>query len=352
METALVTGAAGFLGSHVADELLRMGMAVVALDDLSGGFKRNIPARCRFHRASITDSDAVTALFEQYCFDYVFHLAAYAAEGLSHFIRAFNYTNNLLGSVHLINAAAIHRVRCFVFTSSAAIYGAASSPLPEDARPAPEDPYGIAKLAVEQDLRAATRMFGLQSVIFRPHNVYGERQNLSDPYRNVIGIFMRQALTGQPCTIFGGGDQTRAFSYVGDVAPIIAASIKNPAAYGHVFNIGADDAYTIAELAELVQDALGRRVGIHHLPARAEALRVSCDHKKLRAFFPCEAPVELEAGLRRMAAWASSLEIGPLRPMERIEIPKNLPSSWRALKSAEKPAKRPSVRQRSSRGNS
>ena len=194
--TSLVTGAAGFIGSHVTDALLAMGHAVVALDDLSGGFPENVDARATFVEGSILDVALVDRLFAEHRFDYVFHLAAYAAEGLSHFIKRFNYTNNLIGSVNLINAAInTGTVRTFVFTSSIAVYGRNQVPMHEDLVPAPEDPYGVAKYAVELELRASATMFGLPFVIFRPHNVYGERQNIGDRYRNVVGIFMNQLLT-------------------------------------------------------------------------------------------------------------------------------------------------------------
>ena len=195
MPTSLVTGGAGFLGAHVAGALLDKGHTVVVLDDLSGGFTDNVPSgRCL--RAGLGDrrSRSSPRLFDEHGFDYVFHLAAYAAEGLSHFIRRFNYTNNVLGSMTLINEAVRHEVKCFVFTSSIAVYGAEQTPMTEDTTPQPEDPYGIAKLAVEQDLRAAKRMFDLDHVIFRPHNVYGEYQNIGDRYRNVVGIFMNQLM--------------------------------------------------------------------------------------------------------------------------------------------------------------
>src|SRR5947209_6838617 len=175
MKTSLVTGGAGFMGSHVVDHLLRLGHKVVVLDDLSGGFEDNVPAGCEFVRGSVLDHELIDTLFDRYQFSYVYHLAAYAAEGLSHFIKRFNYNNNLIGSVNLINASINYRVKCFVFTSSIAVYGTGQVPMTEDMVPIPEDPYGIAKLAVEQDLRVSHEMFGLEYVIFRPHNIYGER---------------------------------------------------------------------------------------------------------------------------------------------------------------------------------
>src|ERR1043165_793703 len=177
MGTVLVTGGAGFMGSHVARCLLDMGREVVVLDDLSGGFRDNVPAKARFVEGSITDRNLVTGIFREQRFSAVYHLAAYAAEGLSHFIRRFNYTNNVVGSMNIINECVKHEVPRIVFTSSIAVYGANQLPMREDLVPEPEDPYGIAKYAVELDLRESHEMFGLDHIIFRPHNVYGERQN-------------------------------------------------------------------------------------------------------------------------------------------------------------------------------
>ena len=212
MPRSLVTGGAGFMGSHVVEHLLNAGHDVVVLDDLSGGLLDNIPEGVVFAKGSILDADLIDRLFREHKFTYVYHLAAYAAEGLSHFIKRFNYNNNLIGSVNLINASINHDVKCFVFTSSIAVYGAGQSPMKEEMVPIPEDSYGIAKLAVEQELKVSHEMFGLDYIIFRPHNVYGERQNIGDRYRNVVGIFMNQILRGEPLTIFGDGTQVRAFT--------------------------------------------------------------------------------------------------------------------------------------------
>ncbi len=335
MKNILVTGGAGFIGSHVAQWLVKAGYRVVVLDDLSGGFVENIPTDAEFVKGSVQDSALVESLFAKKKFEFVFHLAAYAAEGLSHFIRNFNYSNNLVGSANLVNAAVnAGSVKCFVFTSSIAVYGRNQTPMIEELVPQPEDPYGISKYAMELDLRAAREMFGLNYVIFRPHNVYGEHQNIGDPYRNVIGIFMRQILTGQPLTIFGDGEQVRAFSYIDDVAPVIAASIERPETWNQVFNIGADKPWTVNELATAVCNAMGKPASeIKHLNARNEVVTAYSSHEKVkRVFGDLVRNIPLDEGIAKMAQWVLSLKNIPVpKRFGHIEVQKNLPPSWAAL---------------------
>jgi UDP-glucose 4-epimerase len=332
----LVTGAAGFIGSHVCRHLLKAGHSVVGLDDLSGGFRDYVPDGVKFVEGTITDSSLIKQLFSENRFEYVFHLAAYAAEGLSHFIKHFNYTNNLLGSVNLINASVNNGVKCFVFTSSIAVYGKNQLPMTENATPQPEDPYGIAKYAVELDLKEAHEMFGLNYVIYRPHNVYGEFQNIGDRYRNVIGIFMNQILQDQPMTIFGDGQQTRAFSYIDDVAPVIAACISRPESYNQIFNVGADQPYTVSELAKVVAREMGAQAHTKHLKARNEVVHAYSAHEKAHKFFgDLIKNVSLEEGVAKMAAWAKKAGARQGKPFTGIEVRKNLPPSWAALEKNE-----------------
>jgi UDP-glucose 4-epimerase len=330
----LVTGGAGFMGAHVARALLDGGHEVVVLDDLSGGFVENVDERARFVEGSICDHALVDRLFAEERFERVYHLAAYAAEGLSHFIKRFNYTNNLIGSVNLINASVNHEVDCFVFTSSIAVYGSGAPPLRESDPAVPEDSYGIAKLSVEQELVASASMFGLDHVIFRPHNVYGELQNIGDPYRNVVGIFINQVLLGRPLSLFGDGGQSRAFSYIGDVAPQIARAPDVPAARNRVFNVGADEAVTVGELADQVRRLMGvpDHPLVHH-PARHEAVHAYSDHSLLREVFGDEGTTSLEDGLARMIAWAKDAGARTSGPFEGIEIPRGLPAPWDRLTS-------------------
>lgn len=327
----LVTGGAGFIGSHLTEELVKEGYEVTVLDDLSGGFPDNVVPGANFIEGSINDKELIASLFREQKFEYVYHLAAYAAEGLSHFIKRFNYENNLIGSVNLINAAVNHDVRCFVFTSSIAVYGSSPElPMTEDAPAQPEDPYGIAKLAVEQELNVCKELFDLDYIIFRPHNVYGTRQNIGDKYRNVVGIFMNQILRGEPMTIFGDGNQTRAFSYIKDIVPIMVEAIGLEAAYNQVFNIGADQPYTVNELAGAVAAAMGVEPMVIHLPARNEVIDAYSSHEKVAEIFGHRPVHSLQDGLLEMAAWVREHGARESKEFGEIEIFKNFPEAWKS----------------------
>jgi UDP-glucose 4-epimerase len=324
----LVTGGAGFLGSHVAECLALDGNRVTVLDDLSGGFRENVPAGTDFVQGSVVDRAFLDGLFAERRFDHVYHLAAYAAEGLSHYVRSFNYMNNLVGSAELVSRAVNHRVKCFVFTSSIAVYGDQQLPVREEATPVPDSPYGIAKLAVEQDLAAARRLFGLETVVFRPHNVYGERQNISDRYRNVIGIFVNQIMNDEPMTIFGDGTQTRAFTYVGDVAKVIASAHGTERAYGEVFNLGAEVPCDLTTLARAVAAEMGVAPRIRYLPARQEVQHAFAAHAKVRRYFDCPPDTPLADGLKAMCRWARAAGARSAGRFSELEIRTGLPPAW------------------------
>lgn len=327
----LITGGAGFIGSHVAKHCIDLGMSVVVLDDLTGGNLRNVddlPGSFVF--GSVLDHNLVDQLFHENQFDYVYHLAAYAAENLSHFIRRHNYHVNLIGSINIINACVNHNVKCLVFTSSIAVHANGTPPYQESDPFMAGDPYGIAKAAVEIDLARALEMFGLNHIIFRPYNVYGPHQNLGDKYRNVIGIFMNQVMQGKPMTIFGDGSQVRSFSYIDDVAPHISKSVLREELYNNTFFIGGANGYQVNELAYIV----GKEFGLDkpedhmvHLAARHEAkVAYALTDKSRMAFGGPTIP--LAEGIKRMAAWARS--VGHVTPVEfeSIEIRKNLPEGW------------------------
>lgn len=327
MVYSLVTGGAGFIGCHVARECLALGHKVVILDNLSEGKKANLPDGIIFIEGSITDVGLINQLFIDYDFDYIYHLAAHASVGLSHQIRHHNYEVNILGSVNLINAAINHNIKCFVFTSSTAVYGDASSILSEENNPHPSDPYGIAKYAIELDLMAANQRFGLNYVIFRPHNVYGEFQNFHTPYRNVIAIFIRNLLLGLPLPVFSRGEQKRSFTYVKDISPIIANSVNIQNAYNQLINIGNDQTFTIMELIEILEKISHISPTIQFVDFQSGPMYNLIDHSKSKKIFNIK-QTTLEEGLVFTLEWYKKQDLKGQAPRYNIEIFAGLPEIW------------------------
>ena len=330
---ALVTGGAGFIGSHLAARLLDRGYEVLVVDNLTGGWRDNIPDGATFYSGELSDPPEVDYVFLDFEPDLVFHFAAYAAVGLSHWVRRFNYENNLIASVNLINAALEYGCERFVFASSMSVYGDGDEnqmpPFSEDLTPVPDDPYAVAKYAVEMDLRIAPATHGLDYTIIRPHNVYGENQNLGDPYRNVVGIFMRQAMAGEPLTVYGDGLQRRAYSYIADIIDPIIDAATLPAARNEIFNLGGDTVYTILDLVAAIEVEFGP-VEIRYLPTRYEVRHAWSDHDKAKDLLGFSPTVELPEGMARMANWA---QLTGVRWSETppVEVTDSLPAYWRDL---------------------
>ena len=331
---AIVTGAAGFIGSHVTEILKSRGHEVLALDDLSGGFAENVPQGVPFEQRSVTDN--LDELFQRFRAETVVHLAAYAAEGLSHHIPVFNYTNNIVGTANVLSAA--YRTGCkhFVFTSSIAAYGHPHTDEPfDEATPCvPCDPYGSAKLACEHHIRAFFDYHGGPAyTIFRPHNVFGSRQNISDPYRNVVGIFMARALKNEPMPVFGDGAQTRSFSHISSVAHAIASAPLIKGARNATFNIGGDEAMSVRDLAKAIAKLMGVKPQVQFLPARKEVQHAHCRHDLAQRVFPesYARALDIPAGLEEMAAFVKSHPVPPATECPApIEIKDHLPPSWLA----------------------
>jgi UDP-glucose 4-epimerase len=325
----LITGIAGLLGANFSRYLLEKGHCVVGIDDLSGGYEDSVPKEATFYKLDLTDSKSVNEIFNAEKPDYVFHFAAYAAEGLSPFIRNYNYTNNVLASANVINSCVNHNVKKVIFTSSMAVYGVGNPPFTEDQLPTPEDPYGIAKYAVEMDLKLAHEMFGLRYSIVRPHNVVGIYQNIWDRYRNVIGIWIRKAMNNEPLSIFGDGTQVRAFS---DIKFYMEPFEKLMTEHdGETFNIGADKYYTINEAADTVID-VARELGINaakvHLEKRNEVHTAYCDHSKAHKLLNFVDDTNLRETTLKMFKWALEQPNRPTKKMN-YEIEKNMYSFWK-----------------------
>lgn len=330
----LITGAAGFIGSHLVDDALKRG-PVVAIDNLSGGYRDNLPRQKKdfvFYKEDCVEIDRMMWIVKKHRPATILHFAAYAAEGLSPMIRAYNYTNNIVGSASMISSALQYVPDCnFIYASSAAVYGFASSPHHERQVELPMDPYGIAKLAVEKDLLLALGS-GLRSAAVRLHNVYGPRQNLYDKYRNVVGIFMRTCLADEEMPIIGNGQQSRCFTYIDDVVAgieAVRARMHHPSFTHDIYNIGSDKSTTIEDLAELVAKACAKPQRVRYHPKRTEAAHVVCDHSKIKKDCFWSANVPLEYGLAHMAEWARTAKQRQWRKPCRIEVPRLLPEAWK-----------------------
>lgn len=319
MPTHLVTGGAGFIGSHLVDLLIAQGDDVVVLDNLDGGAAENVHPEATLIVGSVTDRDTVAGLFSSYHFEKVFHLAAFAAEGISHAVKHHNYTVNLLGSVNLINAALGADTTFFAFASSVAVYGHGHVPMREDDHAVPADSYGNAKLAVERELAVTMRMQNLAYTALRMHNVYGERQNMADPYRNAVAIFLNQIMRGEPISIYGDGGQRRAFTYVRDIASAFHAAASCPRAWGQSLNLGAREDVSILEMAHAVRCAMG--VPDHpivHLPGRDEVRAAYTDSSRARELLGDWIDSPLTDALATTAAWATAC--GPVTPRSSLHL--------------------------------
>ena len=330
MSKVFVTGCAGLLGANYARHLLQNGHEVIGIDDLSGGYKAFVPKgeKFTFVKLNLERRKKLVDLFEEHKPDLLFHFAAYAAEGLSPFIRNYNYRNNLICSANLINECIKQNTKV-VFTSSMAVYGEQEPPFTEDKRPQPIDPYGIAKYAVECDLKLAHEQFGLRYNIVRPHNVLGIYQNIWDRYRNVIGIFIRKTLNGIPILVYGDGEQTRAFSdikYYMEPFDLLHDDFD-----GEIFNIGADKYFSLNEVAETVQKVgkkYGYEVPIEHGPPRHEVKHAYCNHDKAKSLLKFQDNTKLEELIEDMFVWAMKQPNRKVKDIE-YEITEGIYEYWR-----------------------
>ena len=325
----LITGVAGLLEARLADYVVETmpHVTVVGVDNLSGGFPENVDKRVIFDKLDLVEDD-LSSLFDTYKFDYVFHFAAYAAEGLSPFIRAFNYNNNLIATTKLVNQCITHGVGRLVFTSSMAVYGFGSPPFDEVHQPAPIDPYGIAKYACEMDIRVAGEQHSLDWCIIRPHNVYGLKQNIWDKYRNVLGIWMFQHLNGDPMTIFGDGQQSRAFSFIDDCLEPLWKAATLPAASKEIINLGGIEATTILEANKTLLEVIGAGEVVFKEP-RHEVKVAHPTWQKSQKILGYAETTDLKSGLEVMWDWA---KVQPKRERFKwtnYEVTNGLYSFWR-----------------------
>lgn len=333
-KNVLITGCAGLLGTRLVNWILenKPEFNIVGIDSLFGGYVENINPKIVFYQRDLSTDD-ISDIFEKYEFEYVFHFAAYAAEGLSPFMRKFNYSNNILSTVSIINECITHNVKRLIYTSSMSVYGWGVEEgvrFSENDQPMPIDPYAISKYACEMDIKVAGEQHGLDWCIIRPHNVYGIGQNIWDKYRNVLGIWMYQVLNNLPITIYGDGEQTRAFSYIDDCLESFwnAAVLKE--ASKQIINVGGINGYTINEAAEILCEVTGYdKSNIKHLEPRHEVKWCVPSYQKSIDLLGYKEKTTLKEGLIKMWEWAQTQPNRERYKWENYEITKGLYEYWK-----------------------
>ena len=328
-KSILITGVAGLLGSRMARWLLinQPEYSIIGIDNLSGGYLENVPEGVTFYQADLS-KDNLTHVFEIYNIEYVYHFAAYAAEGLSPFIRQFNYTNNLVATANVINKCIEFGVIRFIFTSSMAVYGNGNPPFDENDLQSPIDPYGVAKYACEMDIQIAGNQHGLDWCIIRPHNVYGDNQNIWDRYRNVLGIWMFQKLNDKPFTIFGDGKQQRAFSYMDDCLLPLWVAATSEQSSKQIINLGGTKETSIHEAAEILSKIVGG-AEIQFLEPRHEVKHAFPTYQKSVDILGYKDITTLENGLHKMWEWAKRQPKRPRQEWISYELEKGIYQFWK-----------------------
>lgn len=329
METKniLVTGGAGFMGSWLVDELISRGNSVTTVDNLSGGYARNVNKDCSFLNFDLRSKEKVDAAMKGV--DIVFHLAAYAAEGQS-FFSPISIDDIIITPMNnLLVAAVNNEIERFVFASSMAVYGDQTPPFNEDLARRPVDPYGASKTYCETMLEIFSRTYDFDYVITRPHNVYGPRQNIADAYRNVLGIWTNRILRHKPPLIYGNGEQTRAFSYIEDVTPAMANAGFFEEAAGQIINVGSDEVVSIKNACQTVLEVMCSNLKPIFMEERPGEVKhaYSTVEKSIRLLH-YKTNHSLKAGVTKMAEWAR--QVGPQEPSYKLplEITKKAPRVW------------------------
>lgn len=330
--TILITGVAGLLGSHTAKNFINKGYKVIGIDNLSGGYIENICKNVIFYKFDLNNNKSLESVFKKHKIDYIYHFAAYAAVGLSPFIRNFNYKNNVIASVNLINFSIKYKIKKFIFASSMDVYGNQSVPFYEEMNPKPEDPYGIAKFTVEMDLKNAKNQFNLNYTIIRPHNVIGPNQNIWDKYRNVVGIWIRKTLEKKPITIYGSGNQKRAFSDVKYYLDPFEKLMFCKESDNNIINMGSDNPISLNHLSEVFIDVItkkiNRKINVEYLEKREEVEYMWCNHDKAKNIFGDFDKTNISSLIEETWDWACSVKPKKVKNMN-LEITDGIYEFWK-----------------------
>jgi UDP-glucose 4-epimerase len=329
-QRVLVTGAAGFMGSHLSESLANDGFEVYGIDNLSIGRDFNIPSNIKFIKCDLVDDKATKKVIENVKPELIYHLAAWAHEGLSQFMPKLITENNYNAFLNLIVPALNNGMKRIVVASSMSVYGAQEPPFNEDMPTKPDDVYAVAKAAMEKTVEILADVHGFDYTIIRPHNVYGPKQALWDPYRNVVAIFINRVMRGKAPIIYGDGKQTRAFSYIADVNPYIMKSGLVDQTKGQIINVGPLEEYTINALAETVLKVFKSDLTPIHMPDRPrEVKHAYCTNTKVKELLDYKTTTTLEEGVRQMVEWAKELGPQDFQFLDDLELTgHNIPTTW------------------------
>ncbi len=326
----LITGIAGFMGSHLADSMLAEGHEVIGIDNLIGGYESNVPRDATFINTDLRSLNDIVPFFNNV--DVVIHSACTAYEGLSVFSPSLVSENTYQITANVLSASVNHRVKKFIYLSSMARYGTqAVLPFTEDMAPKPQDPYGIAKYAAELLIENLCELNGIEYSILVPHNIIGPRQKYDDPFRNVASIMINRMLQKKQPIIYGTGSQKRCFSFMQDVVEPIKTTLESSAANKHVINIGPDNEFvTIIELANKIADLMSFKLDPIFVAARPQEVEfANCSADKARKMLNYNPKVSLEVGLKEMISWISSKGPKPFEYHLPIEIlNESTPKTW------------------------
>jgi len=332
----LVTGAAGFMGGHLVDALVKIKKHdVFAIDDLSGGYSSNVDKEATFVKLDLRRREKVSSLIEKIKPELIYYLAADASEGRSQFTPLSSTERNYLAFMYTLVPSIKMGLKKIVVTSSMSVYGAQKPPFSEDMKKEPEDIYGIAKAAMEDAVHILAKVHSFDYTIVRPHNVYGPKQNLADPYRNVIAIFINCILNNKNFYIYGDGKQKRAFTYIDDFNPYFLKCGFLKECNEQVINIGPREEYSINELASTVLKVffpsgnIPKHLTPKYIPLRPqEVMEAYCTNDKAARLLGYKTTVTLEEGVKKMITWAKKM--GPQKfkyikgglELETRQIPK------------------------------
>ena len=325
----ILTGILGLIGNHLGRYLLDKGHEVIGVDDCSGGYTDYLDSRVKFYKQNIIFG--IDNVFrDEKDIDIVIHLAAYASEGLSDYIKNYNYQNNVIASVNVINSCVNFNIKKLIFTSSMSVYGVGNPPFDESDVLDPIDSYALAKKLIEDELRISYHKFGLRYSIIRPHNVISPQyQNYADKYRNVLAIWANNIVDNKDITVFGDGTQKRSFSDVKFMLPVVERLLTE--FDSEAFNIGSDQPITILEAAQKMQkiaQELGFSPNIKHLEARTEVKYAYSSHEKARKLLGFKDETNLDQVMRDLILWVKDQPKPEVRYMD-YEITKNMYSYWK-----------------------